>query len=388
MKTNNQNHIKNTESESVWIKSGENLLKYKPSGVYFARVRVNGTLYRKSLKTTSLSTAKDKLVDFKKEKRKATPDTQECAKWTMGDVIDLFLERLERRQDIKESSKHTRRDWLTALLKAWPGFRDTTVSKVTKDDCLAWAERFSDYSAATFNAASDTLRMLFDLAVEKGARGNNPAADIAKKTIRLKELHLPSPEQFQQFVTEIKTRDRSRWRKEAADLVRLLAFTGLRIGEARKLCWQDVSFEPGTIRVRETKNGKPRTVPMISDARQLLLRLRSECPDLKPTDPVMLVNECPESMTSAAKRVPGMHRITHHDLRHLFATKAIESGVDIPTVSRWLGHSDGGALAMRVYGHLRDAHSTSMAAKVSFAVTPIAPAAQPTAQAVVNNLPN
>jgi integrase len=45
-----------------------------------------------------------------------------------------------------------------------------------------------------------------------------------------------------------------------------------------------------------------------------------------------------------------MHRITHHELRHLFATRCIESGVDIPTVSRWLGHKDGGALAMKVYG--------------------------------------
>ncbi len=61
-----------------------------------------------------------------------------------------------------------------------------------------------------------------------------------------------------------------------------------------------------------------------------------------------------------------IHRITHHDLRHLFATRCIESGVDIPTVSRWLGHKDGGALAMKVYGHLRDQHSVEMAQKVRF----------------------
>jgi integrase len=54
------------------------------------------------------------------------------------------------------------------------------------------------------------------------------------------------------------------------------------------------------------------------------------------------------------------------DLRHLFATLCIESGVDIPTVSRWLGHKDGGALAMKVYGHLRDQHSVAMAEKVKF----------------------
>jgi integrase len=67
-----------------------------------------------------------------------------------------------------------------------------------------------------------------------------------------------------------------------------------------------------------------------------------------------------------AAKVAGMPRITHHDLRHLFATRCIESGVDIPTVSRWLGHKDGGALAMKVYGHLRDQHSVEMAQKVTF----------------------
>jgi site-specific recombinase XerD len=50
----------------------------------------------------------------------------------------------------------------------------------------------------------------------------------------------------------------------------------------------------------------------------------------------------------------------------LFATTCIENGVDIPTVSRWLGHSDGGVLAMKTYGHLRPDHSQSAAQKVQF----------------------
>ena len=61
----------------------------------------------------------------------------------------------------------------------------------------------------------------------------------------------------------------------------------------------------------------------------------------------------------------GIPRITHHDLRHFFATVCIESGVDIPTVSRWLGHKDGGVLAMKVYGHLRDDHSKAQANRVT-----------------------
>ncbi len=83
------------------------------------------------------------------------------------------------------------------------------------------------------------------------------------------------------------------------------------------------------------------------------------------------IRECQKAMDRAARKV-GMARITHQDLRHFFATVCIESGVEIPTVSRWLGHKDGGALAMRTYGHLRREHSVAQALKVSFAPGPAA----------------
>jgi hypothetical protein len=81
------------------------------------------------------------------------------------------------------------------------------------------------------------------------------------------------------------------------------------------------------------------------------------------------VRECQKAIDSACRKLE-ITRFTHHDLRHLFATRCIESGVDIPTVSRWLGHKDGGALAMKTYGHLRDLHSTTMAQKVVFSEAP------------------
>jgi integrase len=103
---------------------------------------------------------------------------------------------------------------------------------------------------------------------------------------------------------------------------------------------------------------------MIPEMRQLLGKIKGDqSPALN--SPVMRVFECKKSITTACKKL-GIARFTHHDLRHLFATRCIESGVDIPTVSRWLGHKDGGALAMKVYGHLRDSHSAEMALKVRF----------------------
>src|SRR6266545_5393904 len=97
------------------------------------------------------------------------------------------------------------------------------------------------------------------------------------------------------------------------------------------------------------------------------------------SNPVLQVKECQGAINTACKKL-GIARFTHHDLRHWFATRCIESGVDIPTVSRWLGHKDGGALAMKVYGHLRNQHSASMAKLVKFApaenIIPL-PTAQP-----------
>ena len=92
-------------------------------------------------------------------------------------------------------------------------------------------------------------------------------------------------------------------------------------------------------------------------------KMRPEQPEEFRDKNVMPVFERQKSIDPAAKRA-AVKRITHKDLRHLFAPRRIESGLDIPTVSRWLGHQDGGALCMKTYGHLRDEHSANQAKKV------------------------
>ena len=156
----------------------------------------------------------------------------------------------------------------------------------------------------------------------------------------------------------------------SAGLVEFLAYGGFRKNEAAHVIWADCDFDKGEIVVRGnpetgTKNSEIRRVPMIPDMRSLLERLRQKRRDAKPERAVMRVRECQGAINRACRNLK-IPRFTHHDLRHLFATRCIESGVDIPTVSRWLGHKDGGALAMKVYGHLRDSHSVNMAQKVTF----------------------
>ena len=199
---------------------------------------------------------------------------------------------------------------------------------------------------------------------------SNPAATVKRATIRGKEIALPTIDKFNALIDEMRA-GRSRDSINCADFAAGLAFTGCRIGEAREIAWRDLDFDVGEIVVRGdattgTKNWELRLVPLIPDARALFEQMRRERAHEPLDAEVFRVGECQKALDRACKRV-GADRITHHDLRRLFATRCIESGVDIPTVSRWLGHKDGGALAMKTYGHLRSEHSIAQAQRVTFA---------------------
>lgn len=348
------------------------------SGSYYARLYSKGKEQWKTLKTELLEVAKARLRDFAGEVAEATAasEAHTRGKMTFGEAATVFLERLRssglglqgkksNRKRVAERSIHYREETVRALLKSWPDLAATDVRKVTTEDCERWSEGFAArYSATRYNNTLDSLRHVFGVAIKAGARHGNPAQGIGRCEVRPKELQLPERGQFLEFVKSIESG--GAWcSRDCANLVRFLAFTGSRKTEASNVLWRDVDFERGRIHLRVTKNGRARFVPMIPDARSLLEKLREYRTDSNDEAPVLAVREAQKAMDNAAIKV-GMSRITHYDLRYLFATQCIEAGIDIPTVSRWLGHLDGGALAMNVYGHLRDAHSTLQAQKVSF----------------------
>lgn len=352
-----------------------NLIRYVPSGTYFARLRVAGKLIRQSLKTDVLSIAKLRLADLEKNERESVETRESASKgrMTFGDCVTIFKTQTEASSLLKPSAKIYRAEAIKSILKSWSGMETLDVRRISANDCNTWAAKFSNqYSGTRFNGAVGVLRAVFKIAIESGALYRNPAEGIKRAKIRSKRLTLPDSKQFELFVKEIE-RANGRDSRKCAVLVRFLAFGGFRISEARNITWADCDFEKGEIVVRGdvetgTKNWSVRRVPMIPEMKALLQRLRAGRVNEPLDNPAMQVKECLQAMTRAAK-VIGMARITHHDLRHLFATLCIESGVDIPTVSRWLGHKDGGALAMRVYGHLRDQHSVNMAQRVTFGKT-------------------
>jgi integrase len=343
-----------------------NLLQYVSTGLYFARMKVQGKPIRRSLKAATFEEAKLALHDFIKKHHE--PET---GLGTFGQALKKYLRALNLTHDLSEQSKRYRRYCVKALLASWPGLRFVQVRKITEQQCREWASRFSaEKDEQYFNNTLSVLRGI----IECGgiSKDGNPARKIKRLGVKQTELHLPEPEQFNKILEIVRTSGAGQ-AHHCADLIRFLAFSGCRISEARKVTWADVDLGRGEMRVWNAKRSKrsnaatTRQVPIIPPMRELLTRLRKSDPPA--TARVCVLGECEKSLSRACRLVQTF-RITHHDLRHLFATRCIEAGVDIPTVSRWLGHSDGGALAMKTYGHLRREHSAAMAQRVTFDSAP------------------
>jgi integrase len=147
----------------------------------------------------------------------------------------------------------------------------------------------------------------------------------------------------------------------------------MRLNEACSLRWRDVNFSRGVFTVtggeRGTKNQEQRTVPVSDELRALLTRLKGERSNAAPDAFIVQTASARKCLETACRNLhlPNFH---HHSLRHFFATRCIEGGVDIPTVAHWLGHKDGGALLMKTYSHLQQAHSLEQIKRVSFSATP------------------
>jgi integrase len=359
--------------KSVWQPVGvQNLVRYSPTGMYYARYKIGGKLFRQNLHTTVKSVAKLLLSDFLKEKlgKEEKGSHLDPGKMTFQNALEVYQEKIDADGSLKPRSKEYRKQTIGFLLKTWPGIQDLNVREIQERDCVQWLARFQDkYAPSVVNNTIGTLRNIFKVAIQVGARFGNPANELKRVRINKKKMTLPSRVQFLKLV-ETMMRAGGRDSQNCADLVRFLAYSGLRIGESKHVTWRDIDFVKKKLHVRGdpitgTKNSETRMVPMIAELETMLEKMRHERSDESPDKHVMNIHECQKSMDRAAKIV-GMERITHHDLRHLFATICIESGVDIPTVSRWLGHKDGGALAMKVYGHLRDEHSAAQAQRVRF----------------------
>jgi hypothetical protein len=107
----------------AWQKTSyANLIRYVPSGGYYARLRVNGKLIWRSLKTDVLAVAKLRLSDFEKQERRrdAAESAMGAGKMTVRDAIRIHQERLAGNGSLKPRTRAYHAERITTGIKGSP----------------------------------------------------------------------------------------------------------------------------------------------------------------------------------------------------------------------------------------------------------------------------
>jgi integrase len=121
-----------------------------------------------------------------------------------------------------------------------------------------------------------------------------------------------------------------------ADLVEVLADTGMRLGEALALKYEDVNFASNLISIWINKGDRPRSTPMTQ-------RVRSILQTRQVVNPVRPFNMKAHQVSTAwdwVRKETGLDQAAvTHSLRHTCASRMVNAGVDLYLVKEILGHS-------------------------------------------------
>ena len=207
------------------------------------------------------------------------------------------------------------------------------------------------------------LHSAFERAVKERLILRNPTDNCIAPKVQHKEMQILHPEDMRAYLDAAKSRD-------LLPMFYLELVSGLRKGELVALLWSDLDIANKTISVSKqyvkNPNGeltlsRPKTetsvrqVSIPQDAVDLLIQEHEKHPDNPYMFPSPVTGEMyyPDSVVNLHKKIlkdAGLPYIRFHDLRHTFATTALQNGVDVKTVSAMLGHYDAG-FTLRTYTH-------------------------------------
>ncbi|HEV2289717.1 MAG TPA: tyrosine-type recombinase/integrase, partial [Candidatus Acidoferrales bacterium] len=238
-----------------------------------------------------------------------------------------------------EHAKVNKRSWLRdeqmlGHLKDFFG-SERQFSEITSADIEGYKmHRRASVSGSTVNREMALLKRMFNLAIEWDLYlGLNPFRKVKFFRESNFGLRVLSPEEEEKLLQNAAP--------YLQDLIRFALNTGLRIGEIFSLRWSNVDLDKNILNVFAPKTQKIRTVPINADARKVLeywaLGKRNEFVFYNPDTGKPFV-DLKAGFKLACKKA-GVEGVTWHTLRHTFASRLVERGVDIVTVKELLGHS-------------------------------------------------
>ena len=220
-----------------------------------------------------------------------------------------------------------------------------------------------------------TCRSALEKAVEEGLIRTNPATGCKLPPKKAREMQVLTQSEIIRFLTQAKE-------EGYYEMFLLELTTGMRRGEILALKWRDLDFGTGELHISRqvVKVGKEmvvsapktkssiRTLILPPDMIDLLAELKrsATCEWIFPSP----VNEGqPRNPTALYHRFQiilgraNCKKVRFHDLRHTFATMALENGMDIKTLSAMIGHVSTDT-TLNIYSHITDTMQQQAAVKI------------------------
>lgn len=234
-------------------------------------------------------------------------------------------------------------------------------------------------TANTANFIITLLKTSLKRAVQIGVIDKEFSSAIVRPKAKEKQVHCFSKDEQRKI-------ERYVFEKNNPSLIGIVLtlYTGLRIGELLALTWDDVDLCNGIITVSKSchdswDNGKYVKIidtPKTDCSSRLIPIPKQLLPYLKTTKKVTKCNYiiCGKTCCGAEvrcyqntfdllqKRLNLPHR-GFHSLRHTFATRALECGMDVKTLSEILGHKNP-TVTLKRYAHSMLEHKTEMMNKI------------------------
>lgn len=270
------------------------------------------------------------------------------ARATVAQLGEQWMER--HRSKITASSYHSVESaWRIHVLPEWGGY---AVGAVTKRQVEAWLTQLGERrSHTTVARARDLLAGIFDDAIEDNRVAKNPARGIVIK-------RKPIPDEV--FLTHVQVEALAAASRYPG-LVRFLAYTGLRWGEATALRVRSIDHERRRVHIREAVaevNYKQVLGGVKSHERRMVAYpdfldadVAAACAEKAPEDRLWSADDgtflraghahqgwFAGAVKRCEKADETFRRVTPHDLRHTAASLAISAGANVKVVQRMLGH--------------------------------------------------
>ena len=300
-------------------------------------------------------------------------DFTKSGQYTVGTWMDTWFENVAKIK-VRPSSHQTYKGYIDNHIK--PSIGNIPLEKLTTMDLQKFyrklltkgrveriesKEQPKGLSAKTVRNINQVISSAMDLAVAQKIILTNPTDVCELPKVEHKEMQTVPAEQLSAFLEEAK-------RSGVYEMYYIELATGLRRGELLGLKWQDIDWKNGIIKVRRQVarvNGEIVEAPLktknsyraVSISPQAIEVLREQ--KRKSNDTYVFPSPnggpiSPDSVNNMLKRVlerAGIPKVRFHDLRHTFATIALQNGVDIKTVSGMLGHFSAG-FTLDTYAHV------------------------------------